>query len=138
MKFFNNLVTVLTSEDEKIESLKAVADTVGIAMEARDLTPDMWFGKLDKRKSKCKSSKPVDLLHMSRDKSPIKLRAVGSKALSNVTSQFSKLKLNPISRLKKTNQEFTDIRHQEVDLEVANEGFEEDFDTDMKYLNSLH
>ena len=136
MKFFNNLVTVLTSEDEKIESLKAVADTVGIAMEARDLTPDMWFGKLDKRKSKCKSSKPVDLLHMSGDKSPSKLRAVGSKALSNVTSQFSKL--NPISRLKRNTQqkEFTDIRQEELD--IGNEAFEEDFDEDLKYLNSLH
>ena len=142
MKFFNNLVSVMATEEEKVESLKAIADTLGIAMESSGLAPNMWFGKLEKRRSKASRPSllynPVNLLHMSRDKSPIKLRAVGSKALSNVTSQFSKLKLNPISRLKKANQEFTDIRHQQEDLDVGNEGFEEDFDTDMKYLNSLH
>ena len=141
MKFFNNLVSVMTTEEEKVESLKAIADTVGVTMEVSGLTPNMWFGKLEKRRSK--SSKPsllynpVNLFHMSRERSPIKLRAVGSRALSNVTSQFSKLRLNPISRLKRSNQqEFTDIRDQNVEAGI--DGFEEDFDEDMKYLNSLH
>merc|ERR1712027_248754 len=110
MKFFNNVVSVLASEDEKIESLKAIADTVAITMEALGIEPQMWFGKLERRRTK--SSKPtltfnpVNMLQMSRDKSPNKLKSVGSKALSNVTSQFSKL--NPISRLKRSTQrEFT-------------------------------
>ena len=69
------------------------------------------------------------------------MRSVGSKALSNVTSQFSKL--NPISRLKRnTQKEFTDIRQKELDLgnelDMGNAAFEEDFDEDLKYLNSLH
>ena len=141
MKFFNNVVSLLTSEDEKIESLKAIADTVAIAMEANGLPPDMWFGKLDKRRSKSSEPthtlNPVEMLNITRDKSPNKLRSVSSKALSNVTSQFSKL--NPISRLKRSansQKDFTDIRQE--DLEINNEAFEEDFDEDLKYLNSLH
>ena len=141
MKFFNNLVSLMTTEEEKVESLKAIADTLGVTMEVNGLAPNMWFGKLEKRRSK--SSKPslynpVNMLQLtSRERSPIKLRAVGSKALSNVTSQFSKFKLNPISRLKRSNQqEFTDIRHENV--EVGIDAFEEDFDEDIKYLNSLH
>ena len=137
MKFFNNVVSVMTSEEEKIESLKAIADTVGVAMEAQDLAPDMWFGTLEKKRSKSSTMtlNPVDMLSMRRDKSPSKLRSVGSKALSNVTSQFSRL--NPISRLKRnTPKEFTDIRQEELD--IGNEAFEEDFDEDLKYLNSLH
>ena len=129
----------MTTEDEKIESLKAIADTVAVTMEAKDLRPEIWFGKLEKRRSK--SSKPtltlnpVDVLHMTREKSPSKLKTVGTKTLANVTSQFSKL--NPISRLKRTSQkDFTDIRQE--DLDVGNEAFEEDFDEDLKYLNSLH
>merc|ERR1712110_954203 len=37
MKFFNNVVSVITSEEEKIESLKAIADTVGVALESKNL-----------------------------------------------------------------------------------------------------
>merc|ERR1712223_684800 len=52
MKFFNNLVSVMTTEEEKVESLKAIADTVGVTMEVSGLAPNMWFGKLEKRRSK--------------------------------------------------------------------------------------
>ena len=137
MKFFNNVVSVMTSEEEKIESLKAIADTVGVALESKDMKFEMWFGKLEKKRSKSstRTLNPVEMLGMRRDKSPSKLRSVGSKALSNVTSQFSRL--NPISRLKRnTPKEFTDIRQEELD--IGNEAFEEDFDEDLKYLNSLH
>ena len=68
MKFFNNIVSVMSSEDEKIESLKAIADTVAVAMEARDLAPDMWFGKLVKRRSKSsrRTLNPVEMLGITR------------------------------------------------------------------------
>jgi len=140
LKFFNNVVSAISSEDEKIESLKIIADNLAITMEGQGLNADMWFGKLEKRRSKSSAPtltlNPVEMLQMTKDRSPNKLKTVGSKALSNVTSQFSKL--NPISRLKRGNQkEFTDIR-QETDLETATEAFEEDFDEDLKYLNSLH
>ena len=123
LRFFNNVATEIKSEEEKVESLKAIADCVGVAMESVGLVPEMWFGKLDKRRSKPADSvnmlNPVELLNLQsgRGKSPVKLRQVGSKALSNVTSTISKL--NPISRMRK-NKDFTDIR-QEKDMVDAGE-----------------
>ena len=52
MKFFNNTVEPITSEEDKIESLKGIADSVAVAMEAIGLVPDLWFGPLEKKKSK--------------------------------------------------------------------------------------
>jgi len=115
LRFFNNIATEIKSEDEKVESLKAIADSVAVAMEAAGLVPDLWFGKLDKRRSKPSESvnmlNPVDLLNIQSGKgrSPVKLRNVGSKAFSNVTSTFSKL--NPMSRLRKQ-KDFTDISNE--------------------------
>jgi len=115
LRFFNNVATEIKGEDEKVESLKAIADSVAVAVETCGYVPDMWFGKLDKRRSKQAVSvnmlNPVDLLNLQsgRGKSPVKLRNVGSKALSNVTSTFSKL--NPISRLRRQ-KDFTDIRNE--------------------------
>ena len=113
LRFFNNVATEIKSEEEKVESLKAIADSVAVAMEAAGITPDVWFGKLEKRRSKqaetVSTLNPVEMLNLQsgRGRSPAKLRNVGSKALSNVTSTFSKL--NPISRLRKP-KDFTDIR----------------------------
>jgi ketosteroid isomerase-like protein len=33
LRFFNNLAVVVNTEDERIESLKSIADSVGVAME---------------------------------------------------------------------------------------------------------
>lgn len=52
MKFFNNTVEPINSEEDKIESLKGIADSVAVAMEAIGLVPDLWFGPLEKKKSK--------------------------------------------------------------------------------------
>jgi len=136
LRFFNNVATDIKSDEEKVESLKAIADTVAVTMESVGFVPDMWFGKLEKRRSKSAKSttllNPVDMLNLARPKSPIKLRNVGSKALSNVTSHFSKL--NPISRLKKGNQrEFTDIRQEHIQ-ETGVEAFEDG----AQYDNALH
>jgi len=75
---------------------------------------------------------------LARPKSPIKLRNVGSKALSNVTSHFSKL--NPISRMKKESpREFTDIR-QEMIEDTGVEAFEDGavYNENTHYINTLH
>lgn len=132
LMFFNNVATEIKGEDEKVESLKAIADSVAVAMEAASLAPDMWFGRLDKRRSKQAQSvsmlNPVDLLNLQsgRGKSPVKLGSkvgqVGSKALSNVTSTFSKL--NPISRLRKQ-KDFTDIRQEGDAVDTAEEAMAE-------------
>ena len=90
LRFFNNMAVVVRTEDEQVESLKAIADSVGVAMEWAGHKPDMWFGKLDKRKSKV-----PDLVGGGGATRP------GSRAVfSNVTSQISKL--NPIGKLKFT------------------------------------
>ena len=72
LRFFNNLAVVVGTEDERIESLKvrfvysfvyfsftslftflkAIADSVGVAMELAGHKPDMWFGRLERKKSK--------------------------------------------------------------------------------------
>jgi hypothetical protein len=126
LRFFNNVAMEIKSEEDRVESLKAIADSVAVAMEVRGLVPDMWFGRLDKRRSKPAQSvnmlNPVELLNMQsgRGKSPVKLRNVGSKALSNVTSTFSKL--NPILRLRKQ-RDFTDIQQEEVSEESQDNCF---------------
>lgn len=52
LRFFNNMAVIIRTDDERTESLKAIADSVAVAMELAGHAPDMWFGKLDKRKSK--------------------------------------------------------------------------------------
>ena len=52
LRFFNNLAVVVGTEDERVESLKAIADSVGVAMELAGHKPDMWFGRLERKKSK--------------------------------------------------------------------------------------
>ena len=50
LRFFNNMAVVVRTEDEKIEALKSIADSVGVAMELGGIKPEMWFGKLDGKK----------------------------------------------------------------------------------------
>ena len=52
LRFFNNLAVMVGTEDERVESLKAIADSVGVAMELAGHKPDMWFGRLERKKSK--------------------------------------------------------------------------------------
>ncbi len=88
LRFFNNLAVVVNTEDERVESLKSIADSVGVAMELGGHKPDMWFGKLEKRKSRVP------------DLNPGKAAGAGgsSKVFLSMTSQFSKF--NPMNKLK--------------------------------------
>ena len=63
-------------------------------MELAGYKPDMWFGKLDKKKSR------VPDLHSNYNvgEPGASSKSGGAKAFFNVTSQISKL--NPISKLK--------------------------------------
>lgn len=95
LRFFNNMAVVVTTEDEKVEALRSIADSVGVAMELAGIHPDMWFAKLERKRSK------VPNLHSNYNvvaSGEASLRNVGSRALQNVTSQISKL--NPISKLR--------------------------------------
>ena len=95
LRFFNNMAVVVSTEDEKVEALRSITDSVGVAMELVGIHPDMWFAKLEKKRSK------VPNLHSNYNvvaSGEASLRNVGSRALQNVTSQISKL--NPISKLR--------------------------------------
>jgi hypothetical protein len=99
-RFFNNVVVPLASEEERVESLKALADAVAVAIEASGRVPDMWFGLLERRKL-AEEISPLGAPPSASDPSPVRsgrLRNVGvAAALSNVSSQISRF--NPIGKL---------------------------------------
>lgn len=107
-RFFNNVAIPLSTEEERVESLKTVADSVAVAMEAVGLMPDMWFGGLERRKGPVLPvTEPSVVDEMQPGMSATgtseslrtgKLRNVGvAAAISNVTSQISRF--NPIGKL---------------------------------------
>lgn len=99
----------ISSEEEKVESLKSIADAVAVAMETIGLVPDMWFGNLEKKRSRPLDPGPEQEGRTNR------MRNVGTVALSNVTSQISRL--NPIGKLMRNDKEvpvrFTDLQKEE-------------------------
>ena len=101
----------ITSEEEKIESLKALADAVAVAMETAGLVPDLWFGNLEKKRSRALDPSPEQ-----EGRTTNRMRNVGTVALSNVTSQISRL--NPIGKLMRGQEKeapvrFTDLQQEE-------------------------
>ncbi|XP_069695260.1 phosphatidylinositide phosphatase SAC2 isoform X2 [Periplaneta americana] len=108
LRFFNNMAVGIKTDEEMIESLKAICEAFTVALEIAHL-PEIPFrqGKLDKRKSKVLSSANsssllgsgsyldvMTLPHMTRNVSEsqlLSLKNVGTKALNNVTQQFNKL-----------------------------------------------
>ncbi|XP_030753570.1 phosphatidylinositide phosphatase SAC2 isoform X2 [Sitophilus oryzae] len=120
LRFFNNMAVVIKNVEEEIESLKTICEAFSVAIEIAGL-PTVPFNTgqaLDKRKSKIiddgtsrSSNIYLDLMNLpqiTRNVSETQLSAiksVGSKAISNMTQQFSKLnkisfksKLNPKPR----------------------------------------
>lgn len=122
VRFFNNVAVEIKTQEEMIESLKAVFETFIVAIEIAGVTsvPTTTGQPLEKMKSRVvagdPSRKPSGLLSsyldvasipsMTRNVSETQLttlKSVGSKALSNMTSQFTKLNrlgqnLNPRSQ----------------------------------------
>ena len=95
------MAVVVTTDEERLECLKSVADSLIVAMELAQLPPAPLIqgGKLEKRKSK------LPEIHSAAGDQPQTASTASSKvvsgslkALSSVTSHFSKL--NPISKLK--------------------------------------
>ncbi|XP_053975819.1 phosphatidylinositide phosphatase SAC2 [Hylaeus volcanicus] len=103
LRFFNNMAVVIKTEEESIESLKAVCEAISIAMEIADLPeiPIAMNVTLDKRKSKLVNVKGStglldisSLPELTRNVSETQLQALksaGTKALNNMSEQFSKL-----------------------------------------------
>ncbi|KAE8740672.1 hypothetical protein FOCC_FOCC013820 [Frankliniella occidentalis] len=110
IRFFNNVAVEIKSQEEMVESLKAVFETFIVALEIAGVSsvPTSSGRPLEKMKSRTVAGdpnrKPSGLLSsyldvasipsMTRNVSETQLttlKSVGSKALSNMTSQFTKL-----------------------------------------------
>ncbi|XP_011165329.1 phosphatidylinositide phosphatase SAC2 isoform X2 [Solenopsis invicta] len=103
LRFFNNMAVVIKTEEESIESLKAICEAISVAMEIANLpkVPVALNVTLDKRKSKLVNVKgSTGLLDISSfpeltrnvsETQLLALKTAGTKALSNMSEQFSKL-----------------------------------------------
>ncbi|XP_011702877.1 PREDICTED: phosphatidylinositide phosphatase SAC2 isoform X2 [Wasmannia auropunctata] len=103
LRFFNNMAVVIKTEEESIESLKAICEAISVAMEIAKLPkiPVAMNVTLDKRKSKLVNVKgSTGLLDISSfpeltrnvsETQLLALKTAGTKALSNMSEQFSKL-----------------------------------------------
>ncbi|KAJ8920227.1 hypothetical protein NQ315_011888 [Exocentrus adspersus] len=104
-RFFNNLAVVIKNMEEEIESLKAICEAFIVAMDIAGTAPVPFKQgqALDRRKSKVVNSATssssiyldiAQLPQMTRNVSESQLTSlknVGTKALSNMSQQFSKL-----------------------------------------------
>jgi hypothetical protein len=93
------MAIVVTTDEDRVECLKSVADSAIVAMELSNLPPAPFLqGKLEKRRSR------VPDVHSNFNEAPtnVATKAVSSglKALTSVTNQFSKL--NPISKFRQS------------------------------------
>lgn len=110
LRFFNNMAVAITTRDEMIESLHSICESLLVARDVAKLPPIPFNEgvKLERKKSKIhpsqvdvgsgRSSLYLDLSriptltkNVSETQLVADIRSVGSKALNNVTEQFSKL-----------------------------------------------
>ena len=105
LRFFNNMPLVVKTDEDRLENLKSVAESLAMAMEMQGIPINVtYLHKLDKRKSKIPDSHSNYNASAGGRRTPLAVQAfkgVSSKlALSNMTSQISKL--NPLMKLKQT------------------------------------
>lgn len=101
LRFFNNVAIVIKGDDEMIESLRAISDSFKIAIETQySEIFDQVIWKIDPDMTLEEMLPPSPHVRNMTDLQLESLKSVGSKALSNMTSKFSKLgsTLNPRSR----------------------------------------
>ncbi|XP_049808352.1 phosphatidylinositide phosphatase SAC2 [Schistocerca nitens] len=106
LRFFNNMAVGIRTDEEMIESLKAICEAFMVAVEVANLPPIPYIqGKLERKKSKVLSTNSrghtsgiyldvCQIPHMTRNVSETQLLAlknVGTRALTNMTMQFNKL-----------------------------------------------
>ena len=107
LRFFNNMALVVKTDEERLENLKSVAESLAMAMEMLGIPIDVNYQpKLDKRKSKIPDSHSnYNASGAGGRRTPLAVQAlkgVSSKlAFSSMTSQISKL--NPLMKLKQGN-----------------------------------
>ncbi|XP_018575995.1 phosphatidylinositide phosphatase SAC2 isoform X2 [Anoplophora glabripennis] len=146
LRFFNNMAVVIKNIDEEVESLKAICEAFVVAMDIAGISPVPFKQglALDRRKSKVINSGTsttssiyldiASLPQMTRNVSEsqlLSLKNVGTKALSNMTQQFSKL--NKISHSFKQNKSM-----QKPNFSIGQQRKNESSsDSDEDYENSI-
>ena len=101
-RFFNNMAIPIRNAEEAVESLKAIVESFKVALSVKELNVPYYEGKLDRRKSKLtninRDLAQNNLLKVSQmhrntsDGQLLNLKNVGSRAITGVYSQFSRLK----------------------------------------------
>ncbi|XP_022917953.1 phosphatidylinositide phosphatase SAC2 isoform X2 [Onthophagus taurus] len=105
LRFFNNMIVLVRNEEEQIESLKAICEAFMVALEVAGINNVRYVQqkRLDRRKSKVYNESKtirqmyldvIGLPRLTRNVSETQLATLknaGSKALTNMSHQFSKL-----------------------------------------------
>ncbi|KAL1137682.1 hypothetical protein AAG570_009378 [Ranatra chinensis] len=129
LRFFNNVAVVIKTEEEKNESLRAICDSVRVALEVSvdvkvEWNIDRTLDRIDNSHFNFLSISP----HLTRNVSETQLgniKNVGSKALSNMTSKFTKIG-NTISATRKLS--FNKSSGKDTTFTVGDQSSEEDED----------
>ncbi|XP_050735136.1 phosphatidylinositide phosphatase SAC2-like isoform X2 [Eriocheir sinensis] len=100
IRFFNNMAITIKSEEETVESVKAIGETFEVACQMIGCEVLLVTGKMDKRRSRRRSQLAnfLNPLASLTKTSPDTLKTAGSRAFTNVTSGLARL--NPISSLR--------------------------------------
>ena len=103
LRLFNNMAVNVTSDEERQECLKSVADSIIVTMELANCPPAPFVqAKLEKRKSRIPEMPENVILGggtaAAASSGGRKAVTSGLKALTSVTSHFSKL--NPINKFR--------------------------------------
>ncbi|CAG2106379.1 unnamed protein product [Medioppia subpectinata] len=102
-RFFNNMAIAIRNVEEAVESLKAICESFKVALSVKELNVPFYEGKLDRRKSKlihanrglAHNSNLLKVNQIPRNISDgqlLTLKSVGSRAITGLSSQFSRLK----------------------------------------------
>lgn len=114
-RFFNNMAIPVQTQQDAIDSLKAIYESFKVALSVKYLNVPFYEGRLEKRKSKAaifserqdhtfgssKSRRHDRLFHGAKssliprnisDGNLLNLKSVGSRALNNVSSQLARFK----------------------------------------------
>ncbi|XP_045613679.1 phosphatidylinositide phosphatase SAC2 isoform X2 [Procambarus clarkii] len=100
IRFFNNMAITIKSEEEMIESIKAIGETFEVACQMIGCEVQLVTGKMEKKRSRGRSQLAnfLNPLASLTKTSPDTLKTAGTRAFSNVTSGLAKL--NPMSGLR--------------------------------------
>ncbi|KAK8394801.1 hypothetical protein O3P69_005938 [Scylla paramamosain] len=100
IRFFNNMAIPIKSDEETVESVKAIGETFEVACQMMGCDVMLVTGKLEKKRSRRRNQLAnfLNPLASLTKTSPDTLKTAGSRAFTNVTSGLARL--NPMSTLR--------------------------------------